>query len=330
LKRTALLLLFLTCFISRIGNAGEVTVESLCRFLLEPPSSSEASDPGENVTYGQWFKYILNRDQSVSIGYLNQRQIVEMKDGVTLSERVVHDRRVVIFTLGKKWQTEKRDPDTLRETWDQAYWAAVKLERDISGLKKESTVHSCIARAGHFGVTDETLERTQKLIDAAKDLQREELERASFKIAQESLHNYEHAELVPIESIEEISAYLQTSRDDTRGLDLLFVLHASDEGLLLDASGAIVPRPFFRKLGQDSRINSIAIFSCFPRRVATFYGSAFEQLNASGIQIFFPIEKIHFGEQNTVPLDALDVFIEKHARALSAPMSLNPHKNPWN
>lgn len=328
MRQIVLAFIFLTCFTPRIGSAREVTVQSLCQFLLAPPSSSETSDPWKNVTYGQLFKYILHRHESVGIGYWNQKQIIETQVQTASPARAQNDRQVVIFSLGRKWQTHQLDPKTSHEMIDQAYWAAVKLKKDMIGLKKEPTVDSCITRAWQFGVTDETLDRTQRLMDAAQDLKRDELERTSFEIAQDSRHFYEYAEVVPIDSIEEASTYLQTLQNHTRGLDVLFILHGSDDGLLLDASGSIVPRPFFRKLNESSRsITSIAIFSCYSAQVAKFYGSVFGQLNASGTQIFFPVDKIHFGDQNTVPLNALDVFIEKHAGALSALPTLDRDQN---
>jgi hypothetical protein len=291
---------------------------------LAPPSSSdsteasEPSDPWKNVTYGQLIQYVLHRYQSIGIGFLNQKQIIETQALQTSPAlQAQTHRQVIVFSLGKKWQTQKRDPEATRQTLEDGYWAAVKLNRDISGLKKERTVESCVARAWQFGLSDDTLARAQGLIDAAQDLKKEELERSSFEIANDSIHHYERAVVVPIESIEEASTYLLTLPQDDHALDLLFILHGSNDGLLLDASGSIVPRSFFRSLGQRSfNISSIAIFSCYSTQVANFYGSVFEQLHASGIQLLFPVDKIHFGEQNTVPLNALDVFIEKHALTL--------------
>lgn len=326
MKQIVFGLFFLICFIPQVGRAGEVTVKSLCQLLLAPPSSSDTPNPVDQLSYGQLIKYMLNRGEAVDLGVLNQKRIVEWDDPSLppgTSEQATNGRRVVIFSLGKKWQADKRDSETIKEVLDDGYWAAVKLDRDMGGLKKERTVESCVARAEQFGVTDDTLARSEKLIDAANEVRQEQLERSSFEIARDSQHLYEQAEVVPVDSFEEISEYLKTVRNDTQELDLLLILHGSQEGLLLDASGSIVPRPFFKNMSQGLphplKIKSIAVFSCFPEQVAKFYGSAFEQLNAAGTQLFFPIDKVHFGEQNTVPLGSLDVFMEKHARALSAP-----------
>ncbi len=286
--------------------ADELTVSGLCESILDP--SPEKTSPGQ-LSWSDLLNYVFHRDESVSVGFYDHSLQAQKYPG---------KRQVLIFSLGGKAELDGEAQAILND----AYWAAVKLNRDIRALKKERSLDACISMAPQYGVTDETLNRTSKLIDTAKQIRHRQVNSLSFEMAQKTLDIYERAQLIPAKSFEDIRPYFQTPYNEANGIDLVLILHGATNGLLLDSSQRIVPRSFFKEIRPDSNINSVTIYSCYPEQVAKFYGSALDSLVASGIQVFFPINQFDLAGvgglsgNDTTPLNSLEVFAKKHAAIL--------------
>jgi hypothetical protein len=265
---------------------------------------------GAGVSWWDFIQYSFRRSNTIGVGYYDQGHIVEIKDAASYGRshpRAGSEPRVTrFFSLGPKQEIDETDKALL----DDAYWASIKLSRDVAALKAQPTVQACVVRAGELHLNDETIEQATRLIDQAIEIRRKQINGSSYELARKAAASFSDADVIAAKNFGEILADVQRPTERGQALDLIMIFHGSDQGLLFDASGLIVPRSKWNELAEQ-KINSVTIYSCFPEQVVRFYSAAFDRLASKGIRIYFPVNLTGWADNQTTPLLSLDVFSEK-------------------
>lgn len=296
-------------------------VEDLCRDIqqekVSPPKTETAG--ATQVSFSQIFRYVFNRSSSIDIAELKGEQVLPI---VAPLEHRQDPAPVVIIAMG----SQKPVSAEMLEFVENARWATVTMQRNIEALTRQDGVQACLKRAGEINVTHDGLRAFMNQINRAAVFQAQIISQSSVEVAENAANVYRNAMGVPAKVYaardwSEISKAFAQARIEFANFHIVFLLHGTAEGILLDGMGKYIPLHFFNQFLDQSNSSewaprSLAIVACYAKRLDRDYRASFNRLAgraptyiATGVDIFGDIEK-------TI-LASFDIFAQKHARVLS-------------
>ena len=281
-------------------------IEILCNQVHE--SQRTGNLPAAIQMPGFWdlLDLMINPASAVGVLELRNGALVELADAV--DENSESKLPVILFSPDKSNLPSSKDE--LYYEYDR--YLLQKFRRTIGQkIISSRSVDECITVLNSIRQSEREILQTETTTRDFLQLRDKKIAKKTEQEILDSKKLESRIQVVEISDYTDILEDLKKMDSNKAKLNLLLVLHGSQEGALQDLGGLTLPPSFFSDLSRLNNIASISIYACFPESIVKFYKSDLDRLTENGVKIFLGESQGPLKDLKPVDVGELKYFIQK-------------------